>query len=174
MQSRRLFSTAAVLSLALLGSLAHADQISISFIQDGPVAPGGSVDFSVDLTNNTSGTLFLNGSSAVGAFPLSVDDFKFFIFLFANRPVSLNAGNSLNNIDALTVMVDSSAIPGAFGGDFKVTGGASETSSDLLGSGDFQVDVTAGRAAVPEPALLWLTGLGLASICFWKRRGHFR
>ncbi len=80
-----------IIALALLLSapVAHAGEVGITFTQDGTATAGGSVDFSVTITNLTSSTIFLTGSRGSAPSPLSVDVTNFGIYLQLNSPVSL-------------------------------------------------------------------------------------
>ena len=143
---------AVTLVLLLFAPIARAAEVSITFNQDGTVKAGGSVDFSVTITNTTPSTIFLTGSRGSAPSPLSIDTTNFGLYLQNNAPVSLGPGQSLKNIDAFTIAVGSSALPGLIGGSFGVLGGANESAGDLLGSANFQVSVSVGTA--PE-TLQW-------------------
>jgi len=142
------------LALLLCAPIAHAAEVGITFTQDGTATAGGSVDFNVAITNLSSSTIFLTGSRGSAASPLSVDVTNFGIYLQLNGPVSLGPGQSLKNIDAFTVAIGSSATPGLYGGSFSVLGGANESAGDLLGSGNFQTNVSVGAT---QQALQWST-----------------
>ncbi len=139
----------------LFAPRAHAAEVSITFTQDGTVMAGGSVSFNASITNNTSSTIFLTGSRGSASSPLSIDATDFGLYLQINSPVSLGPGQSLKNIDAFTITVGSSALPGLYGGSFSVLGGANESAGDLVGSANFPVDVSVGAA--PQ-TLQWSPG----------------
>ena len=76
------------LILATLGTAAaHAATITITLDQPNQFAtPGTTVDFTGTITNNTTGTVFLNSDSFnLGGLSLTLDDSPF----FANAPLSL-------------------------------------------------------------------------------------
>ncbi|MGA8313937.1 MAG: hypothetical protein WB755_28190 [Terriglobales bacterium] len=147
----------AIIALALLlcAPVAKASEVSITFTQDGEVMAGGSVDFSITITNITSSTIFLTGSRGSATSPLSIDTTNFGLYLQDNFPVSLGPGQSLKNIGAFTIAVVPSALPGLYGGSFGVLGGTNESAGDLLGSANFQTDVSVG---VAPQTLQWSPG----------------
>jgi len=148
-----LLSTSIIaLALLLCAPIGHAAEVNITFTQDGGVTAGSSVDFSVTITNLTSSTIFLTGTRGSAPSPLSIDTTNFGIYLQLNSAVSLGPGQSLKNIDAFTIAVGSSATAGSYGGSFGVLGGANESVGDLLGSANFQTNVSVGAA---QQALQW-------------------
>jgi hypothetical protein len=125
-------------------------------------SPGDLVQFFGTLTNNTIDEVFINGDSIL--FPLGVDDSPFFI----NAPASLAGGGSTGLIELLEVTIPPAQPSGTLDGVLTVVGGANDTATDNLGSGDFHLSV-GSAGAVPDPGSLLLMASGLACLV-WRRR----
>ena len=126
-------------------------------------SPGGTVEFTGNLTNTGSTVVFLNGDAA-GALPLilTLNDSPF----FADAPLFLAANGGSYSGPFFDVTVDPAALPSIYGGSFTIQGGADSSTFDNLATQDFQVTVT----ATPEPTSFMLmatawTWTGIIAVC---------
>lgn len=86
----------------------------------------------------------LNGDSVNVGSPLTLDDSDF----FADAPFFLSPGDS-DTLDLFTVSVSAGTTPGNYSGFFTVLGGATGSSSDVLGTMEFTTAVTPGTEQLP-------------------------
>ncbi len=146
--------------LALSSACALAAPLNINFTSSLLNAGRGqTVTFSASLFNTTASTIFLNGDTANIAFPLLLDDTKFFL----NAPLSIGAGLTSPVTPIFDVFVPASAPFGLYPGAFDILGGASPNAFTTVGSAVFAVN------GVPEPGTLALAGLPLVLLIAAKR-----
>jgi hypothetical protein len=151
--------------LFCFAAAAHADQLTVIFAPSTLTGnPGGMVDFSGTLTNNTAGTLFINFDS-FGFAAGTLDDTPF----FDNAPLSLDAGQTSPSFEFFDITLPADLAPGDYDGSFTVFGGADGNGQNPLGTGSFEVDVV-NAASVPEPSSLILLGSGAAWLILRRRR----
>ncbi len=142
------------LCFLLAATMAKADSISINLISATQSGNGGDIlSFDATVTNTSGATVYFNGDNTFAQTPLTLDDSPF----LNNYPLLLDPGNSytgvLFNVD-LPALIPS----GSYSGYFDITGGTTATSSDIVGTAEFQV--TVGAATIPEPSSLLLLGTG--------------
>lgn len=124
---------------------------------DSPVLtgmPNSLVTFTGTLDNTSGQEVFLNGADSNLGYSELEPDFTLF---FADAPLSLPDGTSYSG-PLLSVGISGIAIPGNYFASFDIQGGGDENASDLLVSGNVEVNVS----AVPEPPM----GLVLWMLCF--------
>jgi hypothetical protein len=155
---------------------ANADELLVA-LDVNPLTgfPGDTLAFTGTLTNNTADTLFINADSFTFDIVGALDDPPF----LNNAPISLDPGETSSDFEMFDVNIPVSQAPGAYYGVLTVLGGTDDTALNVLGSTDFEVDVT------PEPASYLLVGgaivlvLGrrgarsrLASLAPWRHPGE--
>ena len=153
------------LILATLGAAAaQAATITITLDQPNQFAtPGTTVDFFGTITNNTTGTIFLNSDSFnLSGASLTLDDGPF----FANAPLSLAPGANSGDIEIFDVSVSSPLqdAAGFYAGSFSVLGGVDGNASVGLGSAAFSVDTAPHPSSVPEPTSIALLLTGASTL----------
>jgi len=109
--------------------------------------PGDLLQFYGSLTNNTGSTVFINSDTFTFAIVGAADDSPFLL----NAPISLPAFGSSGPFEFLQVLIPLGQPGGSYGGSLTVTGGATDTFQDILGSAAFQVTVNSQTPSVPEP-----------------------
>jgi hypothetical protein len=149
---------AASLTCAVLlagGRPAKADPYPLSLALDAAFqsgTPGETLTFNVDITNlDPVDTIYLNADSYNLDSPLSLDDTGF----FANAPFFLDPSTASGDFELFTVSIPIEAPLGIYTGSFEIVGGGPTDDTDVVGSADFDVDVT------PEPSSLLLLATGL-------------
>jgi hypothetical protein len=161
MDIRTLFRAAPLLLALSAGAFATPLTIALASSLISVGQGSQTVTFSANLINTTSATLFLNGDSLNVASPLIGNDTKFFL----NAPLSLAAGVSSGTLPVFDITIPPGTPFGLYPGNFAVSGGASATNFDPLGSAPFAVNV------VPEPATgSTLLGALLAGGALLRRR----
>jgi hypothetical protein len=150
-----------IVAFLVAATAANADPLSITF--DSPyqnVAQGGTVTFTVTVTNlDPTNTVYLNGDSFNLDAPLSLDDSGF----WDNSPLSLGPSSSSGDFELFTVSAPFDAV-GLYSGSFEILGGDPSDFTDVVGSANFNVNVT------PEPSTLLLLGSGLVGLATTVRR----
>jgi len=163
-----LVSSLTIAGLLLAGAAAKADPVTITFtsvaFQSG--SGGETLTFDVNVTNNVPvewdfNSDSLNISSAGGGLVVN-DEFN------ANAPFTLGAGDSAA-FEAFTIFIPNGTASGLYEGSYEILGGLTSsdpnfTDSALLGSADFDVNVT------PEPSSFLLMGSGLLALAGAARR----
>ena len=151
--------------LLLVGTAAKADPITYcSLALDSPYQSGlegQTLRFDVNITNDSSDTVYLNGDFSYVDLPLTLND----EFFYANAPLSLDPGGSSGDFELLTVTIPLGTPVGLYTGYFQIDGGGGSSDDYLLGSADFDIDVV-----VPEPSSYLLFGTGLAVLAGIIRR----
>jgi hypothetical protein len=154
------------LILATLGTAAaKADTITITLDQPNQVGlPGSTVEFLGTLTNNTSGTIFLNGDA------LNIEGLSFTITdqFFNNAPISLAPGANSGDIELFDIAVASPLLDpaGFYTGTYSLLGGIDGNGQDLLETQPttFSVDTAPPTSAVPEPTSIALLLTGASAL----------
>jgi len=145
----------AIACLLAAGTAAKADSLSIALTeayQSG--LPGDVIAFDATVTNNSSATENLNGDEFYVDSPLAVDDSPY----FNNWPLTLGAGDSFSGL-LFNVDIPDDADLDLYTGYFDITGGHYSTSeSFVIGSANFDVQVT------PEPPTWELMAMALAAL----------
>ena len=103
-------------------------------------------------------TVYLNSDSPSVDSPLTLDDNP-----FQTNPAfyPLSPGSTYDG-ELFDITVPLGTPDGLYAGSFAILGGSKADVQDLLGSANFNVDVTGG--AVPEPSSLVLLVTGLAGL----------
>ena len=162
MKNSQWFGAITVAALLMLGPTLRADGVDISLSPVSGMA-GTSVEVVGTVTNDTSGTVYLNGDTFSVTTPdLSLDDTNFFL----NAPFSLDPSQSSGPFDIFVINIDASATPGAIGPNFfTILGGPDGGASEVIGTVMFDVNVQ-GTAPVPEPGewLLLLVGIAMVGM----------
>lgn len=165
---------AIICATLIVGCALTADaQLQLTFTPDTQeTLPGGTVDFTGTLVNTSSSEVFLNGDSInLTGSDFLIDDSPF----LNNAPLSLTAtGTPDSSYTGLLLTIDTTTEdPGLYFGSFVVTGGATDLSSDNVGSQIFGIDILSSAPAVPEPGTYaFLVSLGLAGTVFLRRRSR--
>jgi hypothetical protein len=153
--------------LLLVGTAAKADPLSLTFdssYQSG--LEGQTLTFDVNITNDSSDTVYLNGDFSYVDSPLTLND-EFNV----NAPLSLDPGGSSVDFELLTVTIPLGTPVDLYTGYFQIYGGGGSSEDYLLGSADFDINVTPEPSSVvPEPSSYLLFGTGLAVLAGIFRR----
>jgi hypothetical protein len=150
----------------LAGATAKAD--TFSFTLDAPyqdAVAGQTIAFYATVSNSDPElTIYMNGDSPSVDAPLTLDDSP-----FSNNPAffSLNPA-SIYDGELFDITVPLGTADGLYAGSFAILGGSDVGAGDLLGSANFNVNVTG--SAVPEPSSLLLLLSGLAGVGTTLRR----
>jgi hypothetical protein len=149
----------ALLAVAFLSSVAHADSVGITLTDTSQTGLAGTtVTFDATLTNLTSSTIFLNGDTATtSSSSLTVDDNPF----LNNAPLSLAAGASSGPFALFNVLIAPGTLPGTYDfNTFSILGGPTNVDFNTVGSAQFNVNVS----PVPEPGTIVLLTSGLLGL----------
>lgn len=146
-----LVSSLTIVGFLLAVTAAKADPLTITLAQPFQSGVSGdTLDFTATITNNTDVTEYLNGDGFSIASPLVLDDSP-----YASYPLTLGAGDSYTGL-LFTVTIPPSTPQVLYEGNFEITGGYDNSNEqDVLGSANFNVEVT------PEPSSLSLLCVGL-------------
>jgi hypothetical protein len=144
--------------LLLAGTAAKAD--TFSFALDAPyqnAVAGQTIKFFASVSNtDPSATVYLNGDTPSAQSPLTLDDSPYSFFPQFLSPESIYDG------ELFDVTVPLGTPDGLYAGSFAFLGGSDNEASDLLGSAEFNVNVTGN--ATPEPSSFVLLVTGLAGL----------
>jgi hypothetical protein len=147
------------LMLAAFSAAAKADEITITFDQPNQAgSEGQTIQFFGTITNNTSGTVFLNSDDLnLGGLSLATND-----LFFANAPISLGPDSNSGDIELFDVTVSNPLIDPAatYLGSYDLVGGPDGNAADVLGSASFSVTTT------PEPSAIYLLLSVIAATAF--------
>ena len=153
-----------LLSLLLTGTSAMASALTLTFTTPFQTAASGD-QLSFEATVNNTGTspVFLTGDSATlgGAFLL--DDTPFLI----NFPLFMNSAETYTG-ELFTVTVLPGTLAGLYSGVFQILGGSGDSSQDIVGSAEFNINVDS--QPVPEPSSLILLLIGMCGVVGVFRR----
>ncbi len=155
----------AIVGFLLAGASAKADDLTVALAEPYQIGPETVFVFDGTLTNNTGGTLYLNGSDDFVDEGLTLDPTPF----NEDAPETLGAGDSWTG-ELFTVTAPSydAEDTNLYAGVFTVEGGDDMNSDDILGTADFGIQVT-----TPEPSSLMLFATGLLALGFQVRRKLF-
>lgn len=155
----------AIACLLAAGATAKADSLSIALDESFQSSEAGNVvAFTATVTNNSSATENLNGDEFYVDAPLTVDDSPY----FNNWPLTLGAGDSFSGL-LFSVDIPDDADLDLYTGYFDITGGHYSTSeSFVIGSADFDVQVT------PEPPTWELMAMALVALLAFTGRNSRR
>jgi hypothetical protein len=167
-----------IAGLVTMGSgatAAYADTVTITL--NSPtmtITPGGTVDFYGIVTAPAAGNsdpVYTNGDDGNFYGDGTIDTANRLDDPFLDNFFSIPAGGSQSG-ELFTVTIDSDAPAGLVAGDFKIYGGSTSDSTDLLGTVNFDVNVAPAASVTPEPPawLLLATGfLGLVGLLRERR-----
>lgn len=155
----------------LTGTVAKAGTLSLNLVtpyQSGD--PGQTLTFDVNITNNSSDTVFLNTDFYYVDSPLALDDGQLDNTGFwTNAPLLLGTGDSSGDFELFTVTIPLGTPAGLYTGFFAIYGDDGGSSVDsLLGTAYFDINV------LPEPSSLVLFVSGLAVLAGIFRRRLIR
>jgi len=153
-------------SLLFAGMAASADTLPLTLttpFQTG--ASGDTLTFEATVTEPGTAPVFLNGDAVTLAGSLILDDSQF----LSGFPLSMNQGDIFTG-DLFTVFILPGTPAGLYSGTFTILGGSDGSAQDVLGSADFNVEVS----ATPEPSSLLLCASGLLGIMLTFRSRRFR
>jgi hypothetical protein len=146
--------------LLLVGTTAKADTLSLTL--DSPYQTGiegQTLTFDVNITNDSSDMVYLNGDFYYVDSPLTVNsEFN------DNAPLFLLPGDSSGDFELFTVTIPLGTPVGLYAGYVQIKGGGGSSDDYVLGSADFDINV------VPEPSSYLLFGTGLAVLAGIFRR----
>jgi hypothetical protein len=151
-----------LMSTVLSTPAAHAN--AITFTINNPVQgagpAGGTLQFqaTVAAPSSNSGLIYLNADSFSLAAPLTLDDTPYLL----NFPFYLNPGGTFSDT-LFDVIIPANISVGIYAGSFEILGGATDNDQLVLGSANFDINVT------PEPSSLFLLGTGLLSMVAMNR-----
>jgi PEP-CTERM motif len=154
--------------LALVTSAARGDgggvDLTLSSVSG---ASGSEVTVYGTITNTGADDVYLNSENfTLGSTYFSNADVTDF---FLNAPLSLGPDSNSGLIALFTFDIASETPAGAYGGNFlDILGGPGDSDQNDLASAEFSVVVA--NAAVPEPGMIGLIALGLASVILLRRR----
>jgi hypothetical protein len=154
-----------VAGFLLAGTAAKADTV-LTLLSPYQSGSGPVFEFDGTLTNTGDTTVFLNGDDYFGDLPYAAfNDSPF----YANAPLFLDPGQSTDIIELFTITAPPYG-PGSnfYAGTYEILGGGDSSSSDLLASESFDINVT------PEPSSLVLLLSGLAGLAGTLRRRRIR
>lgn len=145
----------------LLSSTAAKADIVVTLDSPYQVGISNQYTFTGTLANNDpSATVFLNGDSFLLDSPLTFDDSDF----NNNVPLFLDPFASSGDIELFTIYLPEGTPIGLYTGTYLLQGGADGAAQDLVGSANFDIQVT------PEPSSLVLLATGLAGLAGAIRR----
>ncbi len=124
----------------LFAALAWSDTLTVTLDSvQVSATPGGAVTFSGTITNNSSASVSINGVglNLANFDPTNYDATPFLL----NAPVTLAAGGTSADFAFFTVSIPNGFSPGVYVGSMDVQGGATSTDFNLLGTGDFALNV---------------------------------
>ena len=174
MKSNRNYRLALILVAIGLAASATAGPLPLTInfaITPQSGSPGQTLTFGGTIANTGDAGLFINqaGISLIG---FGENDYNYVDYFLALAPLTLDANSSFGPFDFFTVTIPVPFASGSYLGTLLVQGGTtSADDQDLIGTGDFAVDVNgAGPTEAPEPATLLLVGVALAGILARRRR----
>jgi hypothetical protein len=170
MQMQRILSMLAIAaSIAVPGCASIIDVNLISPALAG--LPGDTLTFQGTLANSPGADQYINGAQlALNGFNSSSLNSSAFLF---NAPIILPNGATTTAFTFFSVAIPPTFTSGPYAGAFTVTGGATSSAQDPLGSALFTVQVGSPVVSgVPEPASCTLLVIGGAWLIGRKRNGQ--
>jgi len=150
---------------AFSAAAAKADEITITFDQPNQTgSEGQTLQFFGTITNNTSGTVFLNSDDLnLDGLSLATND-----LFFVNAPISLAPDSNSGDIELFDVTVSNPLVDPAatYLGSYDLLGGPDGNAADVLGSASFSVTTT------PEPSAIYLLLSVIAATAIIASRGR--
>lgn len=155
-----ILSMFALVLLAVMPAVAHADPVTLTLPSSVNVIAGGSV--------TVIGTIANGGAPAfnIDSWSINLSDalLTFDDTAFLSSPLVLNPGDSYGPAAFFDVFADLSLAPGTYLGTFTVFDNQNQASVTQT----FQINVQ--PAAIPEPISLTLFGTGLGGMYLARRR----
>ncbi len=131
--------------------------------QSGPI--GSTLTFIATMMNTSMQTQNLNGDGFTLPAPFTLANVNDSAF-FTNWPHSLTANQSFGPQPLFNITIPNGTAPGPYTGTFNLLGGPGPNDQNLIGTANFQVQVT---GVVPEPHSGVLTLLGLGGLVVTRR-----
>ena len=160
------------LGIVLLALPACADTIDVGVTSPLSGSPGDTLTFQGTLANDSGGDLWINelGINLAGFDPSDLDPTNFIL----NATGLLADETSLGPVDFFDVTIPDPFVGGPYAGVITVQGGATADDDAVLGTANFEVDVSSNAAAVPEPnsvKMIVVVALGAALRTRSRKRG---
>lgn len=154
--TRRCWSPVLLFCVLCVATSAHASIIGVSLVPS-PLtgSPGDTLTFQGTLFNSSGAAIWINEVSInlAGFDPSNVDPTDFIL----SATGLLLAGSSVGPVDFFAVTIPEPFGAGHYLGSVTVQGGATASDDAVLGTANFQVNVSTSGATVPEPSSLILT-----------------
>ena len=163
MNFKRIMAAAVCLAGVAFGHPAFADPVTLTLTNPNQTGAVGTVlNFTGSLSNVAAPTATIVGDNFNGLpVTLTFDDTPF-ITNFLGQEIA--GGSTLGPLSMFTVTIEDGAVPGVYDGVFSAFFDSNGGTGQETNPQAFSITV------VPEPATLWLSGLGLVSLLAVRSR----